>query len=394
MAFYTRKPLCSLKLIFTFLLAIFISFGKPTTSFAATEAFLNFDDIVSEGSGSSGIDVRKDGKIVNYKPSDWFCIDIGKSLGNDAEIRIKLKRLESKSGSISVKRLTSNGTTLGTVNISDISRSSYQWTSKVKLNRTSQKVLCFVLNGVRVQIENIAITRNDDDGSSGGGSGSGSNIQHIGTNVKYDKGDISIKAHSNTRQGDLLLLFVHRTDGPVLKNSFNGWKFLVKCEKHPTNFNQNDTHCDHNGTNTDLGQTIFWRKADFSGEKTYNIDMSGSKPTWAMITTLRNADTNNPMRDSETLGCDRTNKSKFPSVNANKGDLLVMSQSFDDKVSKDKFGAPSGATTRGYVAGSDEAGFLYTKPITKDGSTGSQTTTGSGASSCKDGLISLIIRDK
>ena len=221
-----------------------------------------------------------------------------------------------------------------------------------------------------------------------------SGIQHIGTEVNYAKGDIKISSHSGTKPGDLLLLFVHRTDGPVLKSSFDGWKFLVKCEKHPTNFGKNDTHCNHNGTNTDLGQTIFYREANFSGKRTYDIDMSGSKPTWAMITTLRNAATSNPMRDSEVRGCDHNNDSIFPSVDGRKGDLLVLSQSFDDKADKNKFGAPNGTTLRGYVYGSDETGFLYTKQLTRDGSTGEQKTNGSGASACKDGLISLTIKEK
>jgi len=223
---------------------------------------------------------------------------------------------------------------------------------------------------------------------------SGSDIKHIGTNEKYGKGDISIKSHSNTRSGDLLLLFVHRTDGPVLKGSFGGWKFLTKCEKHPTNFRKNDTHCDHNGKNTDLGQSIFYRRADFNGEKSFSIDMSGSKPTWAIITTLRNAATSSPMRSVAKKGCDGDKRSVFPSVNGQKGDLLVMSQSFDDKVSQSRFQAPSGATLRGYISGSDEAGFLYTKPVTRSGSTGKQATRGSGSASCKDGLISLTIKKK
>lgn len=397
-----KNSMCNVA--FALVMAALFSFNSPTMSLAASEQILDFDKIVSQGRGARGIGVRNDGKIVNYKADDWFCIDIGDSLGEDAKIRIKLKRLRSETGYVKVTRLTEDGTSLGRVSTSRMSRSNYEWTPEVELGRTSQKVLCFVLRGARIQIEDIAITRkendkNDDDvgtdngvDTSGSHSG-GTKIEHIGTNVAIDDGDISIKSHSGTRPDDLLLLFVHRTDGPVLKDNFDGWKFLVKCEKHPTDFGKNDTHCNHNGRNTDLGQTIFWRKASFLGERRFNIDMSGSKPTWAMITTLRNANTSNPMRDAETRGCDHNSDSLFPSVEGKKGDLLILSQSFDDKASKNKFNAPDKATMRGYVNGGDETGFLYTKPITRNGSTGELKTRGDGASKCKDGLISLTIRD-
>ena len=220
----------------------------------------------------------------------------------------------------------------------------------------------------------------------------GDDIFHVGTEESYRKGDIIIKSHRNTKVGDLLVLFLHRTDGPVKKDSFDGWTFLAKCEKHPTSFGKNSTNCDHDGKNTDLGQTALYRVATSNGEKSFDIDMSGSKPTWAILTTLRNANVNDPMRDAETRGYDKTSKSRFPSVDGKKGDMLLMSQSFDDKTSESRFQAPHEATQFGYVYGSDETGFLYGKVLTKDGRTGDQTTKGSGDSSSKDAMLSITIK--
>ena len=74
--------------------------------------------------------------------------------------------------------------------------------------------------------------------------------------------------------------------------------------------------------------------------------------------------------------------------------MLLLSQSFDDRVSKETFGAPIGMSTFGYIANSDESGFLYGGILTEDGPTGVRRTSGSGASDCKDALVSLTIKPK
>ena len=76
------------------------------------------------------------------------------------------------------------------------------------------------------------------------------------------------------------------------------------------------------------------------------------------------------------------------------GDMLLLSQSYDDAIAKEKFGAPLGMSTFGYVRNSDEAGFMFGKKLTSTGNTGSMKTTGDGGSACKDGLVSMTIRPK
>ncbi|MBK8971019.1 MAG: hypothetical protein IPM37_06480 [Hahellaceae bacterium] len=79
-------------------------------------------------------------------------------------------------------------------------------------------------------------------------------------------------------------------------------------------------------------------------------------------------------------------------MDGRKGDMLLLSQSFDDRVNKEVFGAPSGTSTFGYIANSDESGFLYGAVLTSDGQTGVRRTSGPGASACKDALVSFTVK--
>jgi hypothetical protein len=98
------------------------------------------------------------------------------------------------------------------------------------------------------------------------------------------------------------------------------------------------------------------------------------------------------VRATANKGCDNDKDSMFPSVDGRKGDMLLLSQSFDDAIGRDKFGAPNGMSTFGYVSNSDEAGFLFGGILTQDGPTGVRRTNGDGASECKDALVSITIK--
>ncbi|MBK8971219.1 MAG: hypothetical protein IPM37_07535 [Hahellaceae bacterium] len=49
-------------------------------------------------------------------------------------------------------------------------------------------------------------------------------------------------------------------------------------------------------------------------------------------------------------------------------------------------------STFGYIANSDESGFLYGAVLTSDGQTGVRRTSGPGASACKDALVSFTVK--
>jgi hypothetical protein len=239
-------------------------------------------------------------------------------------------------------------------------------------------------------------------------SGTDGKITHVGTNSVWD-GDgqnIRIARPSGSKAGDLLVLILHRTDDD-LPLYVNGWTRVAECYKGDNGYAcsteatckswHNDDFCGDFGGHGghDLAQSIFYRKASSSEPSSYTFNLnrdSSGHPGWIILSALRGAATSNPVRDWAHMGCDGSSRSVFPSVYGVAGDMVLLSQSFDDKVAQSKFGAPSGTKTFGYVSNSDEAGFLFGGTLNKTGETGKMTTTGDGASSCKDALVSLTIK--
>ena len=149
------------------------------------------------------------------------------------------------------------------------------------------------------------------------------------------------------------------------------------------------------GAGHDLAQSVHYRTVGSNEASSYTFNLnrdSSGHPGWAVLTALRGANNSNPLRDWDHEGCDGSSDSLFPSVRGEAGDMVLLSQSFDDAVRQSKFGAPSGLSTFGYVSQSDEAGFLFGGTLSRSGQTGSMKTQGDGASACKDGLVSMTIR--
>lgn len=240
------------------------------------------------------------------------------------------------------------------------------------------------------------------------GGGSSDKIQHIGTTEVWDSNGQGLRVNkpTGTRSGDLLVLVLHRTDDH-LPFEFSGWNRAAECYKEDNGYqclqvsdctSRSGSFCDRfkgKYRGRDLAQVVLYKRAGSNEPGYYRFNMnkdSSGHPGWAILTTLRGADTSNPIRDTANRGCDKNADSLFPSVYGKAGDMLLLSQSFDDAVSQSKFAAPSGMSTFGYVAQSDETGFLYGAVLDRDGETGERKTKGSGASSCKDALVSVTIR--
>jgi len=238
-------------------------------------------------------------------------------------------------------------------------------------------------------------------------------ITYVGTTKVWDSNgqDLTIARPSGIQSGDLLVLVLHRTDDD-LPLYVDGWTRGAECFKRDNGYDcstkddctiweSNGKFCKYFGSEGqgghDLAQAVFYKAASSSEPSSYrfslNMDTTGH-PGWAILTALRGAATTNPIRDWANEGCDNNPDSLFPSVYGQAGDMVLLSQSYDDRVDQAVFGAPPGATTFGYISNSDEAGFLYGKKLTATGETGSMKTSGDGASSCKDGLVSMTIKPK
>ncbi len=249
-----------------------------------------------------------------------------------------------------------------------------------------------------------------NEGNNSGGTGGGGTITHIGTTEVWDSNgeNVTINKPSGTRAGDLLLLVLHRTDS-YLPLRVDGWNRAAECFKRDNGYDcvtyddcvswRDSRFCESFGNygrgGRDLAQVVFFKRAGNSEPSRYVFDLNPSgtgAPGWAILTALRGANTSNPVRDWANEGCDNNSDSLFPSVYGVKGDMVILSQSFDDATAQSNFNAPDGTTTFGYVSNSDEAGFLYGGILQQTGETGAMKTHGPGASSCKDALVSLTIK--
>lgn len=251
---------------------------------------------------------------------------------------------------------------------------------------------------------------NDDDGGDDGGGG-GDGITHIGTTEKYDSNgqNLSIDRPSGSEPGDLLVLFMHRTDDE-LPLELDGWTRGASCFKQDNGYDcytaddcveyrNGGEFCARFGEKRhrgrDLAQAVFYKVVGSEEPDEYEFDLnrdSSGHPGWAILTALHGARTNDPIRDWSHEGCDDNSDSRFPSVFGQEGDMVLLSQSFDDAISKSKFNPPDDMEDFGYVSKSDEAGFLFGGILSSTGDTGSMKTHGAGGPKCKDALVSLTVK--
>jgi len=256
----------------------------------------------------------------------------------------------------------------------------------------------------------------DDSTTAATTTGGSTGIEIVGSESVYDTNgrDVMVPRPAGSAPGDLLVLFLHRTDS-YLPLTVDGWTRVAECYKRDNGFDcstfadctvwaSNPNFCETFGGNNgarghDLAQAAFVREVQANEPAAYefdlNLDPAGSGPPgWAIIVALRGADTVDPVRDWDHRGCDQSPDSVFPSVEGDIGDLLLLSQSFDDTVPENLFLPPDGMQSLGYTSQSDEAGFLFGAILDAAGPTGERQTNGPGASNCKDALVSLTIQPR
>jgi hypothetical protein len=308
-----------------------------------------------------------------------------------------------------------NGTLLGSVPFNSTGQGWASWRTvsfmvNLRAGYNTVRVIANTSNGGpnldKLEVSSLIATTPPPSPTSSG-------VAHIGTTQVWDSDgqDVTIARPSGVQSGDLLLLVLHRTDDD-LPLYLDGWTHGAECYKRDNGYDcstksdctiweSNGKFCSYFGSygggGHDLAQSVFYKAASSAEPSSYrfnlNMDTYGH-PGWAILTALRGAATTDPIRDWAHEGCDNRTDSLFPSVYGEVDDMVLLSQSFDDRVEKDLFGAPSGAITFGYISNSDEAGFLYGKSVLVKGETGTMETIGYGASSCKDALVSMTIKHK
>lgn len=242
----------------------------------------------------------------------------------------------------------------------------------------------------------------------------------VGTTVgTAQNGTPGVRIPNGTREGDLLLLFLHRTDAANLwtrsdlKANMSPWRHdwqgpVASCAVD--NGKAGDFNCE--GRQGDLNQVVYWKRAtaddlrkDGSQFEKLSITFPrGSKgethPAWLVMASVRNAEAgSNPVRAWKgQLKCDKIRGTRFPSVSGNKSDLLLLTQSFDDgrdnNIASGSFTANTGFTRIAQVIDKDEAGHLYSRLLTATGDTAQYETNGGSGSpaECKDLAMSIVIK--
>jgi len=206
---------------------------------------------------------------------------------------------------------------------------------------------------------------------------------------------ITIRTPKDTEIGDTLFLFLSRTDD-FLPMDLDQWTRGAACYK--SNNKQRDcfrasdciaqdgsycrtfdrdsngssgTKYTYSGSGQDLATVMFYRKVTASTPASWGLTLWGKNPTWAIITAIPNVRDQDPI--DKTIGvartsCDNQAASVYPSVYGGEGDILFLSQAFDDTASSSDFTTPDGTTRLGWIRSSDEVSIVLViirHPITK-----------------------------
>lgn len=222
-------------------------------------------------------------------------------------------------------------------------------------------------------------------------------------------GTITIEIPKHAQVGDTLFLFLSRTDA-FMPINLKGWTRGASCFKksngQPACFLARDcveeygTNCiffqqgiyGNKGDGADLGTILFHRTVTVDDPNSWNIELGyTNRRIWAIITAVTNVNQTHPIRSAAGTSCDEVYESKFPSVNGEENDVLLLSQAFDDTASREDFWAPQGTFLLGRSITKDEFGILFGEELQVSGFTGNFITRGQGGSECKDALLSVLV---
>ena len=103
------------------------------------------------------------------------------------------------------------------------------------------------------------------------------------------------------------------------------------------------------GEGTDLGTVVFHRRVTKDDPASWNVELRGDHPTWAIATAITNVNERQPILSASGTFCDVDSKSVFPSVYGEENNVLLLSQSFDDSALNNKFLPPNGTSLLGWT---------------------------------------------
>lgn len=82
--------------------------------------------------------------------------------------------------------------------------------------------------------------------------------------------------------------------------------------------------------------------------------ISGGTTTWAIVVSVPNVNRQQPIQRVAGTSCDREKESIFPSVYGDEGNVVLLSQSFDDTAMLAQFQPPQGTELMGWTNELDE----------------------------------------
>ena len=220
-------------------------------------------------------------------------------------------------------------------------------------------------------------------------------------------GKVILDMPKQAKKGDLLLLFLSRTDD-LLPLTIKGWEYAASCFKSNNGqtqcwekkdcIKQTKEYCTEfpKGRGKDLATIVYYKTYNENDPSKFRYDLSGNhKAGWGFLLAVNGiADHSDPIRDKNTASKDDSRNSIFPTVDGKEGDLLLLSMAFDDTAEESDFLPPIGTDLVNFVNGRDEAGYLYSKELTRNGATGKLKTRGKGGPEKKDALISLVLKGR
>lgn len=244
------------------------------------------------------------------------------------------------------------------------------------------------------------------------------NTPYISSSSRYSLGgNLRVPIPPHAKAGDLLILFLSRTDD-VLPLELDGWTTGPSCFKEHNKGNHIQqcwtakdclesttsntssggikycTRFPYNHTGEDLATIVFHKPvADEEENLMFHVNLPGIHPAWATLAAISDVNMTHPIRSSRGVSCDKKAAGVFPTVHGKAGDLLLLSMAHDDPANQTAFQAPLGTRLVQEQHGIDETGYLFARRLNFTGKTPKYATKGEGTQWwCKDALLSLVIR--